>query len=129
MFDYFPVDRLDHLIPNTVTGVRFSVHTPTKEFPDGDTCGLGSARAIYENFEALAERARDQLRDCHCGQPNGCPAYTFDENCDNDNKPLLRASAIDVLNQLLGAEDRDGLAEHLPDDEHGSDRRPVVFYS
>ncbi|WP_256299296.1 hypothetical protein [Haloarchaeobius salinus] len=85
-------------------------------------------RAIYENFEALAERARDQLRDCHYGQPNGCPACTFDEHCGNDNKPLLRASAIDVLNQFLGAEDREDLAEHLPDDEHGSDRRPYIFY-
>jgi len=96
---------------------------------DGVDGGLGFARAIYENFEALAERARDQLRDCNCGQPNGCPACTFDENCGNDNKPLLRASAIDVLNQLLGDDDRDALSEHLPDEEYGGDRRPVVFYS
>ncbi len=96
---------------------------------DGVDGGLGFARAIYENFEALAERARDQLRDCHCGQPNGCPACTFDENCGNDNKPLLRASAIDVLDQLLGEHTHDDLAQHLPDDEFGGDRRPVVFYS
>ncbi|RZV10509.1 DEAD/DEAH box helicase domain-containing protein [Natrinema hispanicum] len=96
---------------------------------DGVDGGLGFARAIYENFEVLAERARDQLRDCNCGQPNGCPACTFDENCGNDNKPLLRASAIDVLNQLLGDDTRDDLAEHLPDDKHGGDRRPVIFYS
>ena len=96
---------------------------------DGVDGGLGFARAIYENFEALAERARDQLLDCRCGQPNGCPACTFDENCGNDNKPLLRASAIDVLNQLLGDEVRDDLVEYLPDDEYGGDRRPVVFYS
>ena len=96
---------------------------------DGVEGGLGFARAIYENFEALAERARDQLRDCQCGQPNGCPACTFDENCGNDNKPLLRASAVDVLNQVLGDEDRDDLTEYLPENEYGGDRRPVVFYS
>jgi DEAD/DEAH box helicase domain-containing protein len=96
---------------------------------DGVDGGLGFARSIYENFEALAERARDQLRDCNCGQTNGCPACTFDENCGNDNKPLLRASAIDVLNQLLGAKDREDLADHLPDEDYGGDRRPVVFYS
>ncbi len=96
---------------------------------DGVEGGLGFARAIYEHFEALAERARDQLRDCRCGQPNGCPACTFDKNCGNDNKPLLRASAIDVLNQLLGDENRDAIAEYLPDDEHSGDRRPVIFYS
>ncbi|MFD1562397.1 DEAD/DEAH box helicase [Haloarchaeobius amylolyticus] len=95
---------------------------------DGVDGGLGFARAIYDDFEALAERARDQLRDCNCGQPNGCPACTFDENCGNDNKPLLRASAIDVLNQLLGDDDRDDLSEYRPED-HGGDRQPVVFYS
>jgi len=42
---------------------------------------------------------------------------------------LLRASAIDVLNQVLGEEDQEDLAEHLPDDEYGGDRRPVIFYS
>jgi len=96
---------------------------------DGVDGGLGFARAIYDNFEALAERARDQLKDCHCGQPNGCPACTFDENCGNDNKPLLRASAVDILNQVLGEEDIEDLAEYLPDDEYSGDRRPVIFYS
>ncbi|KAB1190749.1 MULTISPECIES: DEAD/DEAH box helicase [Haloferax] len=96
---------------------------------DGIDGGLGFAHAIYDNFEALAERARDQLRDCRCGQPNGCPACTFDENCGNDNMPLLRASAIDVLDQLLGEDNHDALREYLPDEDYGGDRRPVVFYS
>ncbi len=95
---------------------------------DGVDGGLGFARAIYEHFEALCERARDQLRDCRCGRPNGCPACTFDENCGNDNKPLLRESAVDVLNQILGEETPADLAEHAPE-EYGGDRRPVVFYS
>ncbi len=96
---------------------------------DGVEGGLGFARAIYENFEPLAERARDQLRHCQCGRSNGCPACTFDKNCGNDNKPLLRESAVDVLDQLLGDADRDDLASFLPDDEYGGDRRPVIYYS
>ena len=96
---------------------------------DGIDGGLGFARAIYENFEALAVRARDQLKECQCGQPNGCPACTFDENCGNDNKPLLRASAVDVLNQLLGEETHEDIENHLPNDKERSERRPVVFYS
>ena len=95
---------------------------------DGVDGGLGFARAIYEQFEALAERARDQLATCRCGRPNGCPACTFDENCGNDNKPLLRAAAVDVLDQLLGDADRERLEAYL-DDSYGGDRRPVVFYS
>ncbi|WP_299236137.1 DEAD/DEAH box helicase [Natronomonas sp.] len=104
---------------------------------DGVEGGLGFARAIYDSFEALAERARDQLRDCECGRPNGCPACTFDENCGNDNRPLLRAAAIDTLDALLGertpgsfdpersASDSDSDS----DSDSGDDRRPVVFYS
>ena len=94
---------------------------------DGVEGGLGFAWAIYENIEPLARRARDQLRDCDCGQPNGCPACTFDQNCGNDNQPLLRASAVDVLDQLVGDADRDALAEYLPDDPDS--RRPTVFYA
>ena len=96
---------------------------------DGVEGGLGFARAIYDNFESLAERARDQLRDCGCGRPNGCPACTFDENCGNDNTPLLRGSAVDVLDQLVGAKGPEGLTEYLPEGEYCGERRPVVFYS
>jgi DEAD/DEAH box helicase domain-containing protein len=95
---------------------------------DGVEGGLGFARAIYENFEALARRARDQLRDCRCGRPNGCPACTFDENCGNDNQPLLRAAAVDVLDQILGESDPDALDEHLPDTEREGGR-PTMFFS
>jgi len=94
---------------------------------DGVEGGLGFSRAIYEQFEALAERARDSLRDCGCGRPNGCPACTFDRNCGNDNKPLLRGSAVDVFDHLLG--EGDALDAHLPDDEYGGERRPSIFYS
>lgn len=96
---------------------------------DGVDGGLGFARAIYDDFEALAERARDQLRDCQCGQPNGCPACTFDENCGNDNKPLLRASAVDVLDLVLGEKDANTLSEYGDRDAQGDDRRPVIFYA
>ena len=94
---------------------------------DGIDGGLGFARAIYENFESLAKRARDQLRDCACGRPNGCPACTFDERCGNDNKPLLRAAAVDVLDCLLGETDRESLIDDARDEDAG--RRPVMFYS
>ena len=96
---------------------------------DGVEGGLGFARAIYGNFEALAARARDQLRDCGCGRPNGCPACTFDENCGNDNRPLLRASAIDTLDLLLGERTIDSFEAYDPEPGYGGERRPAVFYS
>ncbi|WP_440765229.1 DEAD/DEAH box helicase [Natronorubrum sp. DTA7] len=96
---------------------------------DGIEGGLGFARAIYENYEAVAERARNLIADCDCGNVGGCPACVMDEQCGNDNQPLHRGAAVDVLDQLLGNEDVDALEEYLPDGEYGGDRRPPLFYA
>ena len=53
----------------------------------------------------------------------------MDEQCGNDNQPLHRGAAVDVLDQLLGNEDVDALEEYLPDEEYGGDRRPPLFYA
>ncbi|NUC72220.1 DEAD/DEAH box helicase [Haloterrigena sp. SYSU A558-1] len=96
---------------------------------DGIEGGLGFARAIYENYEAVAERARDLIADCDCGNVDGCPACVMDEQCGNDNQPLHRDAAVDVLDQLLGEADEGALEAHLPDEEYGGDRRPPLFYA
>jgi DEAD/DEAH box helicase domain-containing protein len=95
---------------------------------DGVEGGLGFARAMYESFEALATRARDQLRECRCGRPNGCPACTFDENCGNDNRPLLRASAVDTLELLLGEASIESFDAYDRARGAEGDRRPALFY-
>ena len=96
---------------------------------DGVEGGLGFSRAIYENFESLAARARERLRECGCGRPNGCPACTFSENCGNDNRPLLRESAVDVLDLLLDDAGLDSFDAYDPEPASGGDRRPALFYS
>ncbi|WP_049925441.1 DEAD/DEAH box helicase [Halopiger goleimassiliensis] len=96
---------------------------------DGVEGGLGFARAIYEHFEAVARRARRLIADCDCGDPGGCPACVMDDQCGNDNRPLHRGAAVDVLDQLLGNEDRSALEAYLPDEEYGGDRRPPLFYA
>ncbi|ADB60571.1 Protein of unknown function DUF1998 [Haloterrigena turkmenica DSM 5511] len=96
---------------------------------DGIEGGLGFARAIYENYEAVAERARDLIADCDCGNVDGCPACVMDDQCGNDNQPLHRDAAVDVLDQLLGEADETALEAHLPDEEYGGDRRPPLFYA
>ncbi|QSG02346.1 DEAD/DEAH box helicase [Natranaeroarchaeum sulfidigenes] len=91
---------------------------------DGVEGGIGFARAIYEEFETLSAHARDRLEDCECGRPDGCPACTYSENCGNDNAPLLRGSAIDVFEYLLGERSRGEL-----DEGSESQRRPALFYA
>lgn len=96
---------------------------------DGIEGGLGFARAIYENFEAVARRARESIVDCDCGRVGGCPACVMDDQCGNDNQPLHRGAAVDVLDQLLENRDDGALEAHAPETEHGGDRRPPLFYS
>ncbi|ELY84877.1 DEAD/DEAH box helicase [Natrialba taiwanensis] len=96
---------------------------------DGIDGGLGFSRAIYDNFEAVAARARDLIADCDCGRVDGCPACVMDDQCGNNNRPLHRDAAVDVLDQVLGNAGEEALEAHLPDDEFGGDRRPPLFYA
>lgn len=96
---------------------------------DGFEGGLGFSRTIYDDFEALAERTLEQLQSCECGRIEGCPACTMDPQCGNDNAPLHREAAADVLEQLLGYASPAELEEHLPEGEFGGERRPPLFYS
>ncbi len=89
---------------------------------DGVEGGLGFSRAVYDEFEGLAARAADRLRACDCGRPDGCPACTYSPNCGNDNAPLLRAAAVDVLELLAGEASLDA-------DGDRAARRPTLFYA
>jgi DEAD/DEAH box helicase domain-containing protein len=89
---------------------------------DGVEGGLGFSRAVYDEFEALAARAADRLRSCDCGRPDGCPACTYSPNCGNDNAPLLRAPAVDVLELLAGERALDADGERPT-------RRASLFYA
>ncbi|MFB6206236.1 MAG: Zn-binding domain-containing protein, partial [Haloglomus sp.] len=91
---------------------------------DGVEGGLGFSRAVYDEFEALARRTRERISACTCGRTEGCPACVMDENCGNDNRPLHREAAVDVLDHLLGDADREALAA-----SEDGERRPPLFYS
>ncbi|MFB6137034.1 MAG: Zn-binding domain-containing protein, partial [Halobacteriaceae archaeon] len=91
---------------------------------DGVEGGLGFSRAMYEQFEAVAARARASLAECDCGRPDGCPACTMDANCGNDNAPLHRPAAVAVFDHLLG-----NATVGPSSGEAGPAARPTVFFS
>ncbi|WP_276253446.1 DEAD/DEAH box helicase [Halomontanus rarus] len=93
---------------------------------DGIEGGLGFSWAIYDEFEALARRAREHVADCDCGRIDGCPACVMDEQCGNDNVPLHRGAAVDIFDRLLG-EGNSLEAADTADSER--ERRPTLFYS
>ncbi|ELZ13451.1 hypothetical protein C479_01361 [Halovivax asiaticus JCM 14624] len=94
---------------------------------DGVEGGLGFSRAIYDEFEAIAERARSLIAGCDCGRIDGCPACIMDDQCGNDNRPLHGEAAIDVLDALLDQESTSAGSADAVADERG--RRPTLFYS
>jgi len=70
--------------------------------------GVGFAHSIYENFEAVAERTRERIAQCGCGRTDGCPACLMSSQCGNQNKPLHREAATELLDAAL---------EQFPDGE------------
>ncbi|QCC59837.1 DEAD/DEAH box helicase [Natrinema thermotolerans] len=94
---------------------------------DGIEGGLGFSRRIYEEYEAVARRARDLWVDCDCGRDEGCPACLMSDRCGNDNRPLYGPAARDVFEALLD----EGSADYRSDlaDEDRDERRPPASIS
>ncbi|WP_222918143.1 DEAD/DEAH box helicase [Natrinema sp. SYSU A 869] len=97
---------------------------------DGVEGGLGFSRRIYEEYEAVARRARELMTDCACGRDEGCPACLMSDRCGNDNRPLYAPAATDVIDALLGD---DSVAAQTrvsdADGEPGDERRPPASIS
>ncbi|QLG48450.1 DEAD/DEAH box helicase [Natrinema halophilum] len=101
---------------------------------DGVEGGLGFSRRIYEEYEAVARRARDLMSDCPCGRDEGCPACLMDARCGNDNRPLYAPAASDVIDALLGDRDLEHLLTRTHEsaddpDEPSDERRPPASIS
>ncbi|WP_254765070.1 DEAD/DEAH box helicase [Natrinema marinum] len=100
---------------------------------DGIEGGLGFSRRIYEEYEAVARRARELMTDCDCGRDEGCPACLMDPRCGNDNRPLYAPAATDVIDALLGEMDRmEATVESTASEggeTDGDERRPPASVS
>jgi len=67
--------------------------------------GVGFSHDAYSRFEKLAKKAVKRLEGCSCESIKGCPACTFSSNCGNDNEPLNRLLAVDLLKRLFSVTD------------------------
>ncbi|WP_160133270.1 DEAD/DEAH box helicase [Halococcus salsus] len=68
---------------------------------DGVAGGLGFSRAIFDSYETIAAHTRDMIRECDCDGEDGCPACVMDSNCGDDNSPLHRSMAVELLERTL----------------------------
>jgi DEAD/DEAH box helicase domain-containing protein len=80
-----------------------SIPGPVWFVHDGIDGGIGFSRAVYENFEIIAERTRDHLETCDCQRRRGCPLCVMSEHCGNENDPLDRVVGQRILEDVLNA--------------------------
>ncbi len=76
--------------------------------PDGDIFvydavigGSGLSKLLFKRIERAFEIAYEVLKNCECNRVDGCPRCTYSYQCGNNNQPLNRLGAINILEKLL----------------------------
>ncbi len=67
---------------------------------DATEGGNGLSRLLFERIEKALEITRDVLENCDCKRVDGCPKCTFSYRCGNNNKPLNRIGALNVIEKI-----------------------------
>ncbi len=87
---------------NDIGGVSTAVHPDTGQAQifiyDAYPGGIGIAEKGYEMIEDLWQATRNVIAECPC--EDGCPSCVQSPKCGNNNKPLDKAAALMILNEL-----------------------------
>lgn len=75
--------------------------------------GNGASRALYDRMESAIKRSRQILSICPCKSFSGCPRCTYSYRCGNNNEPLSRVAALEVLTRMMDGQRSDLL---VPED-------------
>jgi len=71
---------------------------------DGFPGGVGLARQAFDRAESLLEKTFETILSCPCD--TGCPACVHSPKCGSGNRPIDKASALEILNRLKLGQDR-----------------------
>ena len=89
---------------NDIGGVSTALHPDTGEpqvfIYDGHPGGVGIAEHAYAVIEELLEATLGAVAECGCA--DGCPSCIQSPKCGNNNYPLDKEVAADLLRGLLG---------------------------
>ncbi len=84
---------------------------------DGVIGGCGLSKLLFKRIEKALKIAYSVLVNCDCGRRDGCPKCTYSYSCGNNNQPLDREGAIEVLRIILeGKNNRKTDAEKYMDE-------------
>lgn len=74
---------------------------------DATIGGSGLSKLLFERLYKGFEVSQEVLKSCDCNRVDGCPKCTFSYQCGNNNQPLNRLGALNVLDILLKGEKRE----------------------
>lgn len=73
---------------------------PTVYVYDAHQGGVGIAERCYDLLEDLLRDTRAHIAGCSCA--DGCPSCIQSPKCGNNNEPLDKAAALEILDAALG---------------------------
>jgi len=71
---------------------------------DATIGGSGLSKLLFRRLDRAFRIAYEVLKNCDCKRVDGCPKCTYSYQCGNNNQPLNRIGAINVLEKLLRGE-------------------------
>lgn len=88
---------------NDIGGISTTFHPQLKKpaifIYDGFSGGAGLSRKAYEDFENLLRKTFSIVAECSCDE--GCPACIHSPKCGSGNRPLDKASCLEILSFLI----------------------------
>lgn len=104
-----------------IGGVSMPVHPatggPVVFVYDGYEGGIGLSERAYHLFHEIAGDTLHLVEECSCRA--GCPSCIFSPKCGNDNQPLDKAAAVQILRSLV-SHGKPGEARPGPEGERGA---------
>jgi DEAD/DEAH box helicase domain-containing protein len=65
---------------------------------DGFPGGIGIAEKLFEKWRILFSNVRKLINECSCSE--GCPSCVQSPKCGNENSPLSKSVALELLDEL-----------------------------
>jgi len=68
---------------------------------DATIGGSGLSKLLFNRFYKAVEVSGEVLRNCDCGRIDGCPGCTYSYQCGNNNQPLNKLGAIEIIKTII----------------------------
>lgn len=88
--------------PDDLGGVSYPIYENDKSMIfiyDAYEGGIGICAKLFEIFPALIEKTLDMIKKCEC--ESGCPYCVYSSKCGNNNNPIDKKGAINLLLELF----------------------------